>query len=76
MDNNRTRAWRLAQKSRNRSRDSHPPRSDFPKEKRWKLMYIRSKKLARAAQLGMDYPRVRSGQLARRAMEEYKYTAQ
>lgn len=71
MDNNRTRAWRLAQKRRNRSRDSHPPRSDFPKEKRWKLMYIRSEKLLRAAQLGMDYPRVRNGQLARRAIEEY-----
>jgi predicted protein tyrosine phosphatase len=39
------------------SRTSKPPIQTKPKrEKHWKLMYIRSTKLARAKQLGIDYP--------------------
>jgi predicted protein tyrosine phosphatase len=32
--------------------------NEWPKVKRWKEMYLRSEKLHRAAQLGMEYPRV------------------
>lgn len=32
-------------------------KDDWPREKRWKGMYTRSAKLARAQQLGFDYPR-------------------
>ncbi|HYQ31230.1 MAG TPA: hypothetical protein VER04_28550 [Polyangiaceae bacterium] len=33
-------------------------KDDGPREKRWKHVYLRSAKLARAKQLGLDYPRV------------------
>ena len=32
-------------------------KDDWPKEKRWKLVYTRSEKLSRAKQLGFEYPR-------------------
>lgn len=38
-------------------------KDDWPREKRWKDMYIRSTKLARAKQLGFDYPRITEKQL-------------
>lgn len=33
-------------------------KDDWPREKRWKDVYTRSAKLARAQKLGFDYPRV------------------
>jgi len=41
----------------------------WPREKRWKDVYTRSAKLARARQLGMDYPRVAAGQVAHKEAE-------
>ena len=38
-------------------------KDDWPKEKQWKNLYIRSTKLARAQQLKIDYPRVTEKQL-------------
>lgn len=38
-------------------------KDDYPREKRWKDLYTRSVKLARAQQLGMDYPQVTDAQL-------------
>ncbi len=34
-------------------------KDDWPKEKNWKLVYTRSAKLARAKQLGFEYPKKR-----------------
>lgn len=38
-------------------------KDDLPREKRWKNLYTRSVKLARAQQLGFDYPRTTERQL-------------
>ena len=38
-------------------------KDDPPREKQWKNLYTRSVKLARAEQLGIDYPRVTDTQL-------------
>ena len=38
-------------------------KDDWPREKRWKDLYLRSAKLARAKQLGFDYPRTTEKQL-------------
>lgn len=42
-----------------------PSKDDLPREKSWKNLYTRSVKLARAQQLGIDYPRTTKKQLAR-----------
>jgi hypothetical protein len=34
-------------------------RDDFPREKNWKLMYLRHRKLHRAQQLRLNFPRGR-----------------
>ncbi|MCP3977347.1 MAG: hypothetical protein GY720_22890 [bacterium] len=53
----RGRAWRRA-RTRVKARTAHNKRrQDGPREKNWKLMYTRADKLARAKQLGFDYPR-------------------
>lgn len=51
----RTRAWRRSQAARHGQDNAVRPRRPKP-EKNWKLMYIRSAKLARARQLGLIYP--------------------
>jgi predicted protein tyrosine phosphatase len=38
-------------------------KDDLPREKQWKNLYTRSAKLARAQQLGIDYPRTTDRQL-------------
>lgn len=38
-------------------------KDDFPREKNWKNLYTRSVKLARAQQLGFEYPRITEKQL-------------
>ena len=46
-------------------------KDNWPREKRWKDLYTRSVKLARARQLGMDYPR-RTGAVLRHESAESK----
>jgi len=41
-------------------------KDDWPREKRWKHVYTRSAKLARAKKLGFDYPRVAGNQLMKK----------
>lgn len=72
MEAIRTRRWRIAQKQRNKSRDVHTALLSFRGEKNWKMLYTRSDKLMRAAQLGLNYPRMTNQQLAARGLEEYQ----
>ena len=74
METKRTRGWRNAQKRRNNSRDVHSALLTFRGEKNWKMLYTRSDKLLRAAQLGLEYPRITNQQLALRGLEEYLYS--
>lgn len=55
MSNNRNRAWR---RFKDRINNGNGMGSDKPykPEKKWKFMYARKNKLARAKQLGFDYP--------------------
>lgn len=72
MDNTRNRAWRRAKDRINKSRDNLNSQETqcFTPEKNWKHLYLRSEKLARAAQLGIDYPQVSNALLARRSLED------
>lgn len=74
METTRTRGWRNAQKQRNKSRDAHTALLTFRGEKNWKMLYTRSDKLLRAAQLGFEYPRITRQELATRGLEEYQFT--
>ena len=65
METTRSRDWRMAQKQRNNTALLR-----FRREKNWKHLYLRSEKLLRAAQLGMEYPRKTRRQLAHQGMEE------
>lgn len=40
---------------------------DYRREKKWRNLYVRSEKLHRAKQLGIDYPRKNSNQIANEA---------
>lgn len=71
MDTYRNRDWRIAQKRRNKSRDTSNALLTFRGEKNWKMLYTRSDKLLRAAQLGIEYPRITRQQLGMRGLEEY-----
>ena len=42
-------------------------KDDFPREKRWRDLDVRSEKVRRAKQLGIDYPRKDAGRLGREA---------
>ena len=44
-------------------------KDNWPREKRWKDMYTRSEKIARARQLGFDYPCITDRQLVDREMK-------
>ncbi|AKE61192.1 hypothetical protein PU088_004385 [Citrobacter farmeri] len=72
MEIPRKRDWRIAQKRRNKSRDVHTAQLRFRGEKNWKMLYTRSDKVLRAAQLGIEYPRITNRQLAKRGLEEYQ----
>lgn len=54
-------SWRgtdaAKQRRRARAANIKSERSEDPREKNWKLVYLRSNKLARARQLGFEYPR-------------------
>lgn len=56
-NNSRTRAWRRFKKHINNGRGMGSDRYWKP-EKKWKFLYTRPCKIARAKQLGIDYPRV------------------
>ncbi|MEZ9141697.1 MULTISPECIES: low molecular weight protein tyrosine phosphatase family protein [unclassified Shewanella] len=56
MDNDRNKAWRQAKKECKKLKEDGHIEKQFTPEKNWKLMYIRSKKLKQAKQLGIDYP--------------------
>ena len=71
METKRTRDWRNAQKRRNKSRDIRKTLLKFRGEKNWKMLYLRSEKVSRAAQLGMEYPRITRRQRTKRGLEEY-----
>ncbi|WP_044616193.1 hypothetical protein [Gynuella sunshinyii] len=55
MSENRNRAWRRFKDRGNKGKGMGSDRLYKP-EKKWKLMYFRKNKLARAKQLGFDYP--------------------
>lgn len=55
MDMERNRAWRRSQ-ARKGGGDRAAHTMTFKPEKNWKLLYLRRCKLARARQLGFDYP--------------------
>ena len=55
MNQIRSRAWRRFKSSINRDKGM-VSKELFKPEKNWKLMYMRSCKLMRAKQLGIDYP--------------------
>lgn len=74
METKRTRDWCNAQKRRNKSRDVRKNLLTFLGEKNWKMLYTRSDKLLRAAQLGLEYPRITNQQIASRGLEEYHYS--
>ncbi|MEJ5065561.1 hypothetical protein WH279_18980 [Erwinia sp. MYb375] len=71
METSRNRNWRIAQKQRNKSRDTNNALLTFRGEKNWKMLYTRSDKLLRAAKLGIEYPRITRQQLGMRGLEEY-----
>lgn len=56
MKNVRNKAWRQAQHKSKEVKKQHKRYKKFVSEKNWKLMYLRSEKLKRARQLGIDYP--------------------
>lgn len=74
MANTRNRAWRRFKNRINKSRDQKHDASlyDYPAEKCWKMMYGRSEKMIRAAQLGMAYPQISQAVLTRNACDEEK----
>ena len=58
----RDRSWRRAKKRQNKSKGMGCEDKCKP-EKNWKLLYLRSEKIARAKQLGFAYPRKHLGDL-------------
>jgi|GEM_PF-359985 len=62
MSLERSRSWRRFKDRINRKRATGSDEPCKP-EKKWKHMYLRKEKLARAKQLGMEYPRKRGKQL-------------
>jgi hypothetical protein len=66
MEEKRSRAWRRF-KSRLKKGKGQGTEEKWKPEKKWKMLYLRSEKLARAKQLGIDYPRKNSRQLIEQA---------
>jgi hypothetical protein len=56
MHNERSRAWRRFKEKMKSKKGGQSQDTKEKPEKNWKLMYIRSEKLIRAKQLGIDYP--------------------
>ncbi|MDH3348670.1 MAG: hypothetical protein OEM02_11315 [Desulfobulbaceae bacterium] len=62
MEEKRNRAWRRFKNHIKRGK-GQGTESKWKPEKKWKMLYLWSGKLARAKQLGIDYPRKNSRQL-------------
>ena len=62
MKSERNRAWRRFKNKVNLGNGQGNQDFDKP-EKKWKMMYFRSRKLVRAKQLGFEYPRITVRQL-------------
>ena len=62
MKDQRSRAWRKRQNALKKNRGMGTG-SKFRPEKKWSNLYLRSNKLARAKQLGFEYPRLNHRQL-------------
>lgn len=58
----RDKSWRRLQEKLNNGKGMGT-KEEFKPEKKWKLMYLREEKLARARQLGFAYPRKSGRQL-------------
>ncbi|WP_063370638.1 hypothetical protein [Pseudoalteromonas luteoviolacea] len=67
MSGNRTRSWRRFKNFINRSKGMGTEK-DWRPEKNWKMVYLRSAKLARAKQLGFEYPRKNLLNIAKKAL--------
>lgn len=67
MSVERSRAWRRFKNRINRGRGMGADEVWKP-EKNWKHLYLRKEKLARARQLGIEYPRKRGRQLLDKEM--------
>tara|TARA_B100001245_G_C22719373_1_gene349611 strand:+ start:487 stop:696 length:210 start_codon:yes stop_codon:yes gene_type:complete len=61
------RSCRIERKKQDQNINQQEPK--YKPEKKWKNLYMRSIKLERARQLGIDYPRKNSSQLTREAKE-------
>ncbi len=57
MNIERGRAWRRFKSQSKPRKNSSSSSQKWKPEKNWKFMYLRSEKLARAKQLGIEYPR-------------------
>lgn len=66
MKNQRGRGWRRA-KTRQHNGKGMGGKRWFKPEKNWKHLYLRSVKIARARQLGFEYPRKYTRQLLEEA---------
>ena len=62
MNEERSKSWRRF-KDKLKSRKGMGTEEAFKPEKKWKLMYLREEKLARAKQLGFTYPKKSGRQL-------------
>ena len=67
MSENRNRAWRRFKKLI-KKRNGQGTVEKWKPEKKWKKLYLRSEKLARAKQLGIEYPRKNSRHLIEQAV--------
>ena len=67
MSTKRNRAWRRFINRINCKRGMGT-REKWKPEKKWKMVYLRSAKLARAGQLGFEYPRRNYWQLLEREL--------
>ena len=56
MKTRRNKAWRVAKRKAKKSHIEQAPNRKRKGENCWKLMYIRSEKLHRSKQLGVEYP--------------------
>jgi hypothetical protein len=69
MSTDRGRAWRRLQNRMNRGKNEGSTEI-FKPEKKWKMLYLRSEKLKRAKQLGIDYPVKTSRQVLDRELDQ------
>ncbi|MDR2062985.1 MAG: hypothetical protein LBQ29_16495 [Acinetobacter sp.] len=67
----RNRAWRRKQKFLFRGRDCRHTSFCWRPTKQWKYLYTRQDKLARARQLGIEYPRISKAKFLREAHFNY-----